>query len=104
MAAESCPGSSCSNFSLYLERERERGKKNKKKKTAQDCCEIFVFGNKLQSQKLRFSKQTHLEDGFAFDPDVVTAASLRKEPAGLDGIAKTSLVSLVCSIDFKGPF
>ncbi len=102
MAAESCPGSSCSNFSLYLERERE-GKKTKKK-TAQDCCEIFVFGNKLQSQKLRFSKQTHLEDGFAFDPDVVTAASFRKEPAGLDGIAKTSLVSLVCSIDFKGSF
>jgi hypothetical protein len=45
-----------------------------------------------------------LEDGFAFDPDVVTAASFRKEPAGLDGIAKTSLVSLVCSIDFKGSF
>jgi hypothetical protein len=81
VAAESCPGSSCSNFSR----------------------EIFVFGNKLQSQKLRFSKQTHLEDGFAFDPDVVTAESFRKEPAGLDGIAKSSLVSLG-SIDFKGPF
>lgn len=44
-----------------------------------------------------------LEDGFAFDPDVVTAESFRKEPAGLDGIAKSSLVSLG-SIDFKGPF
>jgi hypothetical protein len=100
VAAESCPGSSCSNFSLYLERERG----GKQKKNPPKIVARYLFLGINWSQKLRFSKQTHLEDGFAFDPDVVTAASFRKEPAGPDGIAKTSLVSLVCSIDFKGPF